>query len=486
MKMIRNIIIASFFLLGPAQAQNETFGTYVTGLAAAGAITGSERMFALQTGTPKTLTPYQILSGIAGDCTMVAAPSIVCLKTNGVAFAPSATTDTTNANNISGGTLNTLRLPAPFTSGTRSGNTSNFMTGTGSFTNGHFAGFDVNGNITDFTPSGNTTVPVTAAVGTKTLNHVVTWDVNGNVQDGGAAGSGTVTETKFTAGSGITLTGNCDIVNSNSGSPCLISGSASEVGMVKLWPTTNKNIPANHFVANGASAVRATFPLLFAVLVHSATVTFTNSSALITWTAHPLSPGDKVKFFTTVALPTNFTAGTHGYNVGTEYCVIATGMTANAFEVSTTCNGSAISAGSAGSGTQTAVNAPWGDGDGSTTYTLPNLVGEFLRFWQDGTGSIDVARLFGAEQVDAFQGHVFGVTDLGHAHGYIIPTFPGSGTTIQTGNGLDQVGAGSTTSVGFANIQVTGPNTDGVNGTPRTAGETRSRNHALLPIIRYQ
>jgi hypothetical protein len=45
---------------------------------------------------------------MAGDCT-VAEPNITCTKTNGVAFAPSATTNALNASNISSGTLATAR-----------------------------------------------------------------------------------------------------------------------------------------------------------------------------------------------------------------------------------------------------------------------------------------------------------------------------------------------------------------------------------------
>ena len=44
-----------------------------------------------------------------GDCTFTA-PNFLCTKTNGVAFAASATTDATNATNIATGTLNSGRL----------------------------------------------------------------------------------------------------------------------------------------------------------------------------------------------------------------------------------------------------------------------------------------------------------------------------------------------------------------------------------------
>lgn len=54
---------------------------------------------------------------LGGDC-VITVPNIVCTKTNGVAFASSATTDTTNAANISSGTLATGRLPViPITLG---------------------------------------------------------------------------------------------------------------------------------------------------------------------------------------------------------------------------------------------------------------------------------------------------------------------------------------------------------------------------------
>lgn len=53
-----------------------------------------------------------VAQALSGDCTITNAGAITCTKTGGVAFAPSATTDTTNAGNISSGTLPAGRMPA--------------------------------------------------------------------------------------------------------------------------------------------------------------------------------------------------------------------------------------------------------------------------------------------------------------------------------------------------------------------------------------
>lgn len=241
-KSVRLALASAFALIAAITpglaATNVPFSTYIAGQPAASSFTGAERLVILKSGTIQTMTPAQILGLVTGDCSQPGA-SIVCTKTNGVPFAASATTDATNASNIGSGTLNSARLPAPFTSATASGNTSIMATAAaGAKTSGHLATWDASGNVQDGgTPSGNTTNYVTAAAGAKTSGHIATWDASGNVQDGGVGGNGTVTEVKTTsATANITLSGNCDVTSTNSGSPCNIDLSSAR----KTLPTTQK------------------------------------------------------------------------------------------------------------------------------------------------------------------------------------------------------------------------------------------------------
>jgi microcystin-dependent protein len=102
-----------------------------------------------------------------------------------------------------------------------------------------------------------------------------------------------------------------------------------------------------------------------------------------------------------------------------------------------------------------AIGTTYGAGDGSTTFNLPDLRGEFIRGWDDGRG-IDSGRVFGSAQADAFKSHT---------HTYSQDGFPGNNVT------------GGPSPINDSNE--TG-NTGATGGT-----ETRPRNIALLACIRY-
>jgi hypothetical protein len=83
-------------------------------------------------------------------------------------------------------------------------------------------------------------------------------------------------------------------------------------------------------------------------LSNNTTVTFTNGQANIAWAANTPSLGQTVYFTNSGgALPTNFSANTNYY---------VTSVVGTNVQVSATYNGTAISAGSAGTGTQTGHN----------------------------------------------------------------------------------------------------------------------------------
>ncbi|MFD2578808.1 tail fiber protein [Novosphingobium colocasiae] len=74
------------------------------------------------------------------------------------------------------------------------------------------------------------------------------------------------------------------------------------------------------------------------------------------------------------------------------------------------CNGAAVSR-ETYAALFSAISTEWGGGDGSTTFNLPDLRGEFLRGWDDGRG-IDADRDFASFQADELKEHAHGLKNL--------------------------------------------------------------------------
>lgn len=100
-----------------------------------------------------------------------------------------------------------------------------------------------------------------------------------------------------------------------------------------------------------------------------------------------------------------------------------------------------------------AISTTYGAGDGSTTFNLPDLRGEFVRGWDDGRG-IDSGRAFGSAQADELKSHTHSISN--------VPSPAGVGSDYSSGTGVWDSGV-----------------------TGATGGaETRPRNIALLACIK--
>jgi microcystin-dependent protein len=121
------------------------------------------------------------------------------------------------------------------------------------------------------------------------------------------------------------------------------------------------------------------------------------------------------------------------------------------------CSGAAVSR-TTYAGLFAAIGTVFGSGDGSTTFNLPQMQGEFARGWDNGRG-VDPARAFGSAQADELEAHV---------HSVQPPAASG-----EAGSGLTTTGSGGVETITAYDTASTG-------GT-----ETRPRNIALMFIIKF-
>jgi len=130
----------------------------------------------------------------------------------------------------------------------------------------------------------------------------------------------------------------------------------------------------------------------------------------------------------------------------------------------------------------TAIGTTFGNGDGSTTFNLPDLRGEFLRGYDDSRG-VDSGRTFGSSQkgsLVAFDVPGVGVFNIGTT---TLLTLAAAQAVI----GLDAYSTGDYAGGQIPGVTATSTDTlpGDIAGGQCGSGVTRPRNIALLACIKY-
>jgi len=219
------------------------------------------------------------------------------------------------------------------------------------------------------------------------------------------------------------------------------SGLSAPVG--SIIPFSGRTAPSAWLLCYGQAISRTAYASLFAVLCPSlGTFTVTIASpAVFTLVAHGLQVGELIRFTTTGALPT-------GLSANTDYFV-SNVPSADTFRVSATLGGADVNTSGSQSGTHTAQFFGYGAGDGSTTFTLPDLRGR-VAAGSDAMGGTSANRLTGV--TGSVNGETLGGTGGEEAHTLTIAELPAHDHTGSLGRaGNDGIGTSNSATSALTN-----------------------------------
>ena len=227
---------------------------------------------------------------------------------------------------------------------------------------------------------------------------------------------------------------------------------------LRLRDTSNSNFVAIRAPSNVASDVTLTLPSTDG---NANDVLQSDGSGNLSFTALPTAvPSGTVHLFATTTAPSGYLE----------------------------CDGSAVSR-TTYADLFTVIGTTWGAGNGSSTFNLPDLRGEFVRGWDNGRG-VDSSRSFATSQSDQNKQHNHGVTDNGHNHSI---NDPGHIHQIEYTNSHSGDGVIEESGVGFSGTEPTLSATTGITINNATTGisiqnnggsEARPRNIAMMYVIK--
>jgi microcystin-dependent protein len=229
--------------------------------------------------------------------------------------------------------------------------------------------------------------------------------------------------------------------------------------------------PDGFLICDGSTWSRTTYSRLFNVIVPNkgaVTITIT-SPGIVTLNGHGFLTGESIYLTTTGSLPTGLTQNIL-YFVRT--------IDTNTFHLYDTYVNATTTASTTGrvntsgsqSGTHTLFACPYGLGNGSTTFNIPDFKNATVRGRGLSTGFTSGNNLttsLGYLEEDRMQGHEHSTNKFaidGNSGGHTYPI----GSLLL-----------------FQGFNTSGRVSDGTNGTPRIANETRMKNQGVKFFIKF-